>query len=182
MEENSQRAILIGVSVLIIVVLISAVIIIVTMGRDMTSTQTKQIAKLSSQMQKTLTNDYDDENIPGAQVVAAAKYYYDSDELSIVIKNKSAISYLGKYKINISGAIESDGRLIVPYENIIEWATSGETKTALRVITEKTASSLSAHYVASTNDYHARLIMTEDKVILRNNVSNKLKLLKKKNC
>lgn len=85
--DNAQKAIMIGVGLFITIIIIAAVMVIVNMGQGLVNDGTKEISKLSSEMQRSMTLEYDNKMKTGVEVLAAIKKYYKDPDRVIILVN-----------------------------------------------------------------------------------------------
>ena len=87
--DNAQKAIMIGVGLFITIIIIAAVMVIVNMGQGLVNQGTQEVSKLSSEMQRSMTQEYDNKMKTGAEVLAAVKKYYNDPDRVIIVYNKA---------------------------------------------------------------------------------------------
>lgn len=89
--DNAQKAIMIGVGLFITIIIIAAVMVIVNMGQGLVNQGTQEVSKLSSEMQRSMTQEYDNKMKTGAEVLAAVKKYYNDPDRVIIVYNNTNI-------------------------------------------------------------------------------------------
>ena len=106
--ENTTKAILIGVGLFITIALISAVLVIMGVGNNLIRNSSDNLTGIASQLEKSLTENFDDKRVSGSEVASCIKEYYSSNKLSILLANNiSAATLTGKVgakDLAISGA------------------------------------------------------------------------------
>lgn len=102
--DNAQKAIMIGVGLFITIIIIAAVMVIVNMGQGLVNDGTKEISKLSSEMQRSMTLEYDNKIKTGVEVLAAIKKYYKDPDRVIILVNDSS-----KKQIQVGGLKATKG-------------------------------------------------------------------------
>ena len=102
--DNAQKAIMIGVGLFITIIIIAAVMVIVNMGQGLVNDGTKEISKLSSEMQRSMTLEYDNKIKTGVEVLAAIKKYYKDPDRVIILVNDGS-----KTQIQVGGLKATKG-------------------------------------------------------------------------
>jgi len=86
--DNGQKAIMIGVSLFITIIIISAVLLIVNLGTGLTDDAAKEIGAMSTSLQKQLTEKYNNKVVSGTEVRSVVQQYLNSTEVTVVITKK----------------------------------------------------------------------------------------------
>jgi len=87
--DNGQKAIMIGVSLFITIIIISAVLLIVNLGTGLTDDAAKEIGTMSTSLQKQIREKYNDRVISGTEARGVVQQYLNSKEVTVVIGKKS---------------------------------------------------------------------------------------------
>lgn len=148
--DNAQKAIMIGVGLFITIIIIAAVMVIVNMGQGLVNDGTKEISKLSSEMQRSMTLEYDNKIKTGVEVLAAIKKYYKDPDRVIILVNSD------KKQIQVGGLKATKGDSVNEISSNI---TSDVTDVpALEQFTNVKASGL---YVAPTARYQTNVLLKD---------------------
>lgn len=150
--DNAQKAIMIGVGLFITIIIIAAVMVIVNMGQGLVNQGTQEVSKLSSEMQRSMTQEYDNKTKTGAEVLAAVKKYYNDPDRVIIVVNKSSTPvqagglYATYSRGNISGNIT-------------------ENKANLAAISSFSDITNSDNYIVPTARYKSKVLTQNDAVV-----------------
>jgi len=88
--DNAQKAIMIGVGLFITIIVIAAVMAITGIGTDLLNKGQSQLGDISGNLQKQITDQYDNQQMSGAQVLAAVNKFYSDNSMSVVLYNGTA--------------------------------------------------------------------------------------------
>lgn len=143
--DNAQKAIMIGVGLFITLLIIAAVMALVNLATGLIKAGTDEVINLNDSIVSSLYNDFDDVDVKGAEVVAAAKRYSNSMIVEIQVTSGGSILEFGKAKGNGTNTIDKS----IPF-------SADESAAKVSSLT----SSSSDNYVPSSATYHAELIKT----------------------
>ncbi len=85
--DSAQKAIAIGVGLLITISLISAVLIITNIGTDTMRSSNEQLSGVSASVSSQLLADYDYKTMTGASVIATIKKFYNKPNFLLIVKD-----------------------------------------------------------------------------------------------
>ena len=114
--DNAQKAIMIGVGLFITIIIISAVLLITNLGTGLIGDAQSQLGNISTSLQNQILQSYDGKVMSGTEVLAAARQYENSTEITVTICNfaqsgtladdtntlTSGVLYLGAAKVNVN--------------------------------------------------------------------------------
>lgn len=150
--DNAQKAIMIGVGLFITIIIIAAVMVIVNMGQGLVNQGTQEVSKLSSEMQRSMTQEYDNKMKTGAEVLAAVKKYYnDPDRVIIVYNNTSNPVQVGGLK-----ATKDSG------QNTVGTITQNTSVPAISTFSDIKNST---NYIVPTARYQSNVLLQNDAAV-----------------
>lgn len=88
MEEHGSKATNVGVSIILTLAIIAAVVTIVTIALKMTTTGATEATNLSGQMEESKYSRYDNTQVTGDQIVSLIKQF-ENDQVGIRVENGS---------------------------------------------------------------------------------------------
>lgn len=153
--DNAQKAIMIGVGLFITIIIVTAVVVITNMGQNLVNQGTNEVSKLSSEMQRSMTQEYDNKIKTGAEVLAAVKKYYNDPDRVIIVYNNND---------NKKGGVQAGGLT----------ATLKKGETTVKSVSEnKNIPSLSYfsdikksnYYIVPTARYQSNVLTQNDAVV-----------------
>ena len=144
--DNAQKAIMIGVGLFITLLIIAAVMALVNLATGLIGEGTNKVISLNDALVNSLYRDYDDVDVKGAQVIAAADQYYKDMIIEVQATSGGNILELGVAKGNGTNTIDKP----------IQYA-GDESATKVSSL----RSSSSENYVPNSATYHAELIKTQ---------------------
>ena len=83
--DNAQKAIMIGVALLITISVIAAVMLVTGIGTDMMNSSNQRLEGVSSNIASQLLADYDVKEMTGASVIASVKKFYDKKNFLLCV-------------------------------------------------------------------------------------------------
>lgn len=86
MEEHGSKATNVGVSIILTLAIIAAVVTIVTIALKMTTTGATEATNLSGQMEESKYTRYDNSQCTGDQIVSLIKQF-ENDQIGIRVEN-----------------------------------------------------------------------------------------------
>ena len=95
--DNAQKAIMIGVGLFITIIVISAVVLIATTGKDMIDSNSNDAANVSNSLTAQKFNKYDGTVITGDKVIEAVRLYCKNDKFIISVYNGDTRSIYTSY-------------------------------------------------------------------------------------
>lgn len=150
--DNAQKAIMIGVGLFITIIIIAAVMVIVNMGQGLVNQGTQEVSKLSSEMQRSMTQEYDNKMKTGAEVLAAVKKYYnDPDRVIIVYNNTKSPVQVGGLKAT------KDSN-----ENTVGTITQNDSVPAISTFSDIKNST---NYIVPTARYQSNVLIQNDAAV-----------------
>lgn len=145
--DNAQKAIMVGVGLFITIIVIAAIMLITGLGTDLINQGKRQISNLSQNLQRQLTEEYDDTTVKGNDVRAAVSRFYSEDGMIIEVKAvASSDKYLEYGKSRGNGTLAIDKPLEYDDENV---------RSKIGVLSDSTDTT---KYVPATANYKAELI------------------------
>lgn len=90
--DNAQKAIMIGVGLFITIIIIAAVMLITGMGQNLLNKGTDKVSGISSQLDMTELEAYDNTKVTGAQVSAAVKKYWTDANIIVYVDENCTTS------------------------------------------------------------------------------------------
>ena len=90
--DNAQKAIMIGVGLFITIIVIAAVMAITGIGTDLLNKGQSQLGDISGNLQKQITDQYDNQQMSGAQVLAAVNKFYSDNSMCVVLYNGTTVT------------------------------------------------------------------------------------------
>lgn len=100
--DNAQKAIMIGVGLFITIIIISAVLLIVNLGTGLVDDATSNLSSISSTLQNSILQNYDNKIVSGTQVRSALQQYMTSDSVSVVLLKADGTGVAGVGKKDLS--------------------------------------------------------------------------------
>lgn len=164
--DNAQKAIMIGVGLFITIIIIAAVMTITGMGTNLFNQSKTKLTNISASLQQQLTSDYDNVKMTGADVLAAINTYYQDKNVVVYLKpaTGSTIPVCTSAKSlkaepiwgSFSGKdVKLDANVDAVLQNNAAQPSYGEFSTVDN-----------ANYVNSISNYQAKLIKTNDGVVV----------------
>lgn len=83
--ENTTKAIMIGVALFIVIGLVTAVVLVTTIGTDTMRNQDKNLQGVSESVATQIIDNYNNRDITGANVISAIKKFYNKDNFLLVV-------------------------------------------------------------------------------------------------
>lgn len=155
--DNAQKAIMIGVGLFITIIIIAAVMLITGMGQNLLNKGTDKVSGISSQLDMTELEAYDNTKVTGAQVSSVVKKYWNDANI---------IVYVGD-NCTTSTGLESAPK-------VVEGATKAKTDPK-KIINNSTAhkddslsnytSSTGTYAISTSARYKAYLIQANDNTV-----------------
>lgn len=102
--DNAQKAIMIGVGLFITIIIIAAVMLITGMGQNLLNKGTDKVSGISSQLDMTELEAYDNTKVTGAQVSAAVKKYWTDANIIVYVGDNCTTSTGLSSKPSITGS------------------------------------------------------------------------------
>lgn len=155
--DNAQKAIMVGVGLFITIIVIAAIMLITGLGTDLINQGKQQVGNLSQNLQRQLTEEYDDTTVKGSDVRAAVSRFYSDDGMIIEVKaTKTGDKYIEYGRARGNGSLTIEKALTYDEENV---------RTKIGVLSDSTDPT---RYVPATANYKAELIRSSssDDVIL----------------
>lgn len=90
--ENSTKAIMVGVALFIVIGLITAVVIVTTVGTDTMRNQDKNLQGVSDTVAAQILDNYDNRTVTGANVISAIKKFYNKENFLLVVDSNNKYS------------------------------------------------------------------------------------------
>lgn len=90
--DNAQKAIMIGVGLFITIIIIAAVMLITGMGQNLLNKGTDKVSGISSQLDMTELEAYDNTKVTGAQVSSVVKKYWNDANIIVYVGNDCTTS------------------------------------------------------------------------------------------
>lgn len=149
--DNAQKAIMIGVGLFITIIIIAAVMVIVNMGQGLVNQGTQEVSKLSSEMQRSMTQEYDNKMKTGAEVLAAVKKYYNDPDRVIIVYNTSSPVQVGGLK-----ATKDSGK------NTVGTITQNKSVPAISTFSDIKNST---NYIVPTARYQSNVLIQNDAAV-----------------
>ncbi len=157
--ENTTKAILIGVGLFITIALISAVLVIMNVGNKMIGDSQNELEGISQTFKAELTDNYDDKEVTGADVLAFMKKQHSSNEISVALNNTATKA--GKIS-NLSGFNWVGARKYASLDN----SKPGTKLTSdTRIPRKDLTNNGSDNYISTNAEYHAELIRMNGDVV-----------------
>jgi len=96
--NNSQRAVMLGAGLFIIVIIVAAVLLILTRIVNFKG----EFPNISKEIQEEIIKDYEGQLLKGEDVIATCKKYENSEASVVVHLSDDVNAYTGKYKLSYS--------------------------------------------------------------------------------
>lgn len=153
MEEHGSKAINIGASLIVTLVIIGVVITIVTVAIKLANNSTSQISDQSAKLEESQYTKYDNQTVTGDQVASIIKQF-EGNEISIVVDNgKGDVQY--NYK---SSGASADGAA-----TLSDQITSAEeSKLVLKAQNKTTFEGVSEAYITPTGRFQCKVCRDKD--------------------
>lgn len=90
--DNAQKAIMIGVGLFITIIIIAAVMLITGMGQNLLNKGTDKVSGISSQLDMTELEAYDNTKVTGAQVSSVVKKYWNDANIIVYVGSNCTTS------------------------------------------------------------------------------------------
>ena len=103
--DNAQKAIMIGVGLFITIIIISAVLLITNLGTGLIIDAQSQLGNISTSLQNTILQSYDGKVMSGTEVLAAARQYENSTEITVTICNFAQSGNLAANSEGVTGVL-----------------------------------------------------------------------------
>ena len=115
--ENSTKAIMVGVAIFIVIGLVTAVVLVTTVGTDTIGKQDRNLQGVSDTVAAQILDNYDNREITGANVISAIKKFYNKENFLLVVEGNDKYSTKkissGSVSVSVSGTkAEFSGSLI----------------------------------------------------------------------
>ena len=113
--ENTTKAIMIGVALFIVIGLITAVVLITTIGTDTMKNQDKNLQGVSESVATQIIDNYNNRDLTGANVISAIKKFYNKENFLLVVEgnDKYSTKKIRSGSVSVSGTkAEFSGSLI----------------------------------------------------------------------
>ena len=139
--DNAQKAIMIGVSVFIVIMLITAAVVITNIGNETMSNNNKQLEGVSKNVASQLLSDYSTQEMSGTNVIASVKKFYEKENFLLCVDSHNGICN-ATYQKFYSTLIPSGSIMLEPSydgENYVAtWFRTADAKTYPMFIFEGT--------------------------------------------
>lgn len=90
--ENTTKAIMIGVALFIVIGLVTAVVLVTTIGTDTMRSQDKNLQGVSESVATQIIDNYNNRDITGANVISAIKKFYNKENFLLVVEGNDKYS------------------------------------------------------------------------------------------
>ncbi len=174
--ENTTKAILIGVGLFITIALISAVLVIMGVGNNLIRNSSDNLNGIAAQLEKSLTEQFDDKTVMGSDVSSCLKEYYSSTKLTITLNNQensanTLVAFAAATKASTAGQVGfkqmPSGSLTDGSFNIqaASYANAQKLVNSTRIQTNWLSDSSSGLYIRAQSQYHANLIKSNGEIV-----------------
>ena len=132
--DNAQKAIMIGVGLFITIIVIAAVMAITGIGTDLLNKGQAQLGDISGNLQKQITDQYDNQQMSGAQVLAAVNKFYSDNSMMVVLYNGTAVTAPTAYVNGITATLTAiaSGHNAVTVVSATTGLSTGATRTVIK--------------------------------------------------
>lgn len=168
--DNAQKAIIIGVSVFITIAIITAVIVITSIGTDTMNSGNQRLEGVSASVASQLLASYDVKEITGANVISSIKKFYDKENFLLCVddfgmatlnqKYYSTLKKIGSTKLEPSMSNVIDGHDLFVASELKSYACVVLASNAVLSNNTPNISNLSSN-IKSTDKYMAYIIYRE---------------------
>lgn len=113
--ENSTKAIMVGVALFIVIGLITAVVLITSIGTDTMKNQDKNLQGVSESVATQIIDNYNNRDLTGVNVISAIKKFYNKENFLLVVEgnDKYSTKKISSGSVSVSGTkAEFSGSLI----------------------------------------------------------------------
>lgn len=158
--DNAQKAIMIGVGLFITIIIISAVLLIVNLGTGLVDDATDNLSSISSTLQNSILQNYDNKIVSGTQVRSALQQYMTSDSVSVVLADDKGnlIAGIGKYDMSYDELSLDSG--------LVTSASYKNTATTIKTISNFTnVDRSSTMFVPTSKQYESYIIYYKDAMV-----------------
>lgn len=107
--ENTTKAIMIGVALFIVIGLITAVVLITTIGTDTMRNQDKNLQGVSESVATQIIDNYNNRDITGANVISAIKKFYNKENFLLVVNNNGTEYTYSTKKTSSGSSVNING-------------------------------------------------------------------------
>ena len=90
--DNAQKAIMIGVGLFITIIIIAAVMLITGMGQNLLNKGSDKVSGISSQLDMTELEAYDNTKVIGSQVSSVVKKYWNDANIIVYVDDNCTTS------------------------------------------------------------------------------------------
>lgn len=172
--DNAQKAIMIGVGLFITIIIISVVLLITNLGKEMTDTASGELRTMSSQLQNSLKKSYDNKTTNGAEVLTLYHRYEGNPSFLLVFDvdldndhahntNNTELHYNNNgFAAPFAGISRKGGQMSVNYNRTAPLPTDGRMPT--RISSLLGANSIST-LISSSDVYQTYLIYDGETII-----------------
>lgn len=103
--ENSTKAIMVGVAIFIVIGLVTAVVLVTTVGTDTIGKQDRNLQGVSDTVAAQILDNYDNREITGANVISAIKKFYNKENFLLVVdtNDKYSTKQISSGNVSVSG-------------------------------------------------------------------------------
>ena len=113
--ENTTKAIMVGVALFIVIGLITAVVLITSIGTDTIGKQDKNLQGVSESVATQIIDNYNNRDLTGVNVISAIKKFYNKENFLLVVEgnDKYSTKKISSGSVSVSGTkAEFSGSLI----------------------------------------------------------------------
>lgn len=103
--ENTTKAIMVGVALFIVIGLITAVVLITSIGTDTIGKQDKNLQGVSESVATQIIDNYNNKDMTGANVISAIKKFYNKENFLLVVdsNDKYSTKKISSGSVNVNG-------------------------------------------------------------------------------
>ncbi len=103
--ENTTKAIMIGVALFIVIGLVTAVVLVTTIGTDTMRNQDKNLQGVSESVATQIIDNYNNRDLTGANVISAIKKFYNKENFLLVVEgnDKYSTKKISSGSVNVNG-------------------------------------------------------------------------------
>lgn len=106
---NTTKAIMIGVALFIVIGLITAVVLVTTIGTDTMRNQDKNLQGVSESVATQIIDNYNNRDLTGANVISAIKKFYNKENFLLVVNNNGTEYMYSTKKTSDGSNIDING-------------------------------------------------------------------------
>lgn len=161
--DNAQKAIMIGVGLFITIIIISAVLLIVNLGTGLVDDATSNLSSISSTLQNSILQNYDNKIVTGTQVRSALQQYMTSEDVSVVLANNEAELVAGVGRFNLAASDITLGSGVAEVSATDYEDADEPTVTSIAAFTNVERGS--DMFVPTTRQYESYIINTSDTMV-----------------